>query len=313
VRRTPRTHRCDGGALSGPRDRLDDPQMLTKRKPFNVTLIHPSTYVHSLALKEAADYIHAALVACGYPAARTVNQIGRNAHNIIFCAHMLGRDQLAKIPADSIIFNSEQLEDTGGWHFRGGAYQDILSGFCVWDYSPKNLSRILHDRKSLIPFRHRPELLRSGIPREHGPSLLFYGIVTPRRKRILDALQLHGVPVEIVFGEYGDARDAKLRRAWAVLNLHKSEDTRAFEPIRCFYALINEVPVISEETKDDTANEFRDCVFFFDQAALIESVKRLYADPQSFTARSRAMLQNFKMTSPLPDVAAAVERFFATL
>jgi len=51
----------------------------------------------------------------------------------------------------------------------------------------------------------------------------------------------------------------------------------------------------------------------YDHAALIEGVKGLYEDPQSFAVRSRAMLQNFQMTSLLPDVAAAVERFFATL
>jgi hypothetical protein len=29
---------------------------ISKLKPFNITLLHPAGFVHSLALKEAADY-----------------------------------------------------------------------------------------------------------------------------------------------------------------------------------------------------------------------------------------------------------------
>jgi hypothetical protein len=283
------------------------------RKPFNVTVIQPATYVHSLALKEAADYVSATLLACGYPTARTTNQLGKNAHNIIFCAHKLRHEDIAKIPSDSIIFNSEQLEDADGWRPQVRAYHEMLSRFFVWDYSPRNLDRITHEKKCLIPFRYCKELLRPDMKRGQGSSLLFYGAVTPRRARILEELRSSGVPVEVLFGQYGEQRDAKVLRSWAVLNLHKSDDTAAFEPIRCFYPLINAVPVISEDAEDATANAFRSAVFFFDRSSLIDGVKSLYSDPQSFGERSRVMLDSFKQTSPVPDVAAAVDRFFQSL
>ncbi|HEY2634918.1 MAG TPA: hypothetical protein VGI51_09340 [Steroidobacteraceae bacterium] len=283
------------------------------RKPFNVTLIHPGAYIHSLALKEAADYVHATLVACGYPSARTTNHLASNAHNIIFCAHLLGPGDIVKIPSDSIIFNSEQLEDTAGWHLQGGAYFETLGRFFVWDYSARNLDKIVHPRKRLIPFRYCNQLLRPQLRREPGPSLLFYGAVTPRRRRILEKLHSSGVPVEVLFGEYGGERDEKLRRSWAVLNLHKSDDTSAFEPIRCFYPLINAVPIISEETEDAAAQDFRGAVFFFDQASLVDGVKSLRADARAYDERSRDMLENFKRTSALPEVAAAAEHFYQSL
>ncbi len=59
--------------------------------------------------------------------------------------------------------------------------------------------------------------------------------------------------------EAADYVDAMLLRAWAVLNLHKADDTIAFAPIRCFYPLINGIPVISEDTTDASATPFRDC------------------------------------------------------
>jgi hypothetical protein len=283
-----------------------------ERKPFNVTLVHPEAYVHSLALKEAADYVHSTLVDLGYPSVRTTNLVTPEAYNIVFCAHLLDRATAAAIPADSIIFNSEQLEDTDGWHLRGGVYQEILSRYFVWDYSQRNAASIPHDDKCVVPFLYRRELLRSDLPRIPGPSLLFYGAITPHRRELLRALHGRGIPVELLFGQYGNERDLRMRNAWAILNLHKDAPI-AFEPIRCFYPLINEVPVISEEVEDASVQAFRGAVFFFDPPSLIDGIKGLHDDPVQFHARSRIMLDHFKRQSPAADFSAAVERFFESL
>jgi hypothetical protein len=282
---------------------------LQPRKPFNITLVHPQNYVHSLALKEAADYLDATLKACGYASARTTNKVFDDAHNIIFCSHLLLDKHLAGVPPDTIIFNSEQLEDSDGWHFENGVYRNILERYFVWDYSFRNLSRISHDNKCVIPFLYCRDLVRPNIPRERGSFLLFYGANTDRRRRILDALQSAGVPVRAVFGQYGYQRDALMLRSWAVLNLHKEDVAVAFEPIRCFYPLINEVPIISEEVLDPSADAFRDSIFFFEQSSLIDGILHLYTNADSFAARSGDMLASFKHKSPLADVTAAVEQF----
>jgi hypothetical protein len=56
----------------------------------------------------------------------------------------------------------------------------------------------------------------------------------------------------------------------------------------------------------------RSAAFFFDQSSLIDGMKRLYSDPQSFHERSHAMMDSFKR-SPVPEVAAAVDRFFQSV
>jgi hypothetical protein len=98
-------------------------------------------------------------------------------------------------------------------------------------------------------------------------------------------------------------------RSWAVLNLHKSNETVAFEPIRCFYPLINDVPVISEDVTDASADAFRDSVFFFARASLVDGVCDLYRNPVSFGNRAATMLHAFKQESPLPQIASAVGQF----
>lgn len=282
-----------------------------ERKPFNVTLIVQPGYVHSLALKEAADYLHATITACGYKSMRTINHLSKETYNIILCAHMLVREDISEIPPDTIIFNSEQLEDADGWQFESGVYQEILNRFFIWDYSPSNLSKIRHENKCLIPFLYCRKLLRTDISREKGRSLLFYGALTPRREMILDSLKVGGVPVEVLFGQYDFQRDRQMLRSWAVLNLHKEDVALAFEPIRCFYPLINGVPVISEDVDDPSAEAFRKSIFFFDKASLIDGVRNLYGNPKWFADKSREMLRAFQQTSALPDVAAAIESFLS--
>jgi hypothetical protein len=280
-------------------------------KPFNVTLIQPPAFIHSLALKEAADYVHATLGNCGYACNRSVNTVSEDAFNILFCAHLLNGEQIPKIPPDSIIFNSEQLEDDDERRHYSVVYRELLGRMFVWDYSVRNLPLIPHDGKSLIPFLHCEALKRSDIPREHGTSLLFYGRMTTRRVSILQDLGRNGIPVQVMFGKYARERDVEMLRARAILNLHKNDETETFEPIRCFYPLINEVPVISESASDPASAAYSDSIYFFDRASLIQEIKNLFCDPTAFQERSRGMLAEFKKKDPLPAVAAAVETFLS--
>jgi len=282
-------------------------------KTFNVTLIQPPEYEHSRALEEAADYLHATLLACGYPSVRTSNRLAADAYNVILCAHLLRSEDRPLIPHDSIVFNSEELYDVGGWHFDNGAYREILRTCCVWDYAFRNLKHIPHEHKSLIPFRFCAALRRAQAARADaggaaGRSLLFYGSVTPRRRQVLDALQARGIEVETLFGVYGARRDEKMFRSWAVLNVHKG-DAGAFEPIRCFYPLINEVPVVSEHCGDGSADEFRDSVHFFDPDTLAEGIHELQADRARFRERNREKFSSFERTSALEDMSAIVQGF----
>ncbi len=104
-------------------------------------------------------------------------------------------------------------------------------------------------------------------------------------------------------------RDAKMLRSWAVLNLHKTDTVSTFEPIRCFYPLINDVPVISEDVDDASADGFRDSVFFFERVSLVSGIKALYENQALFHERSAKMLPAFEAKSGLAEVTAAVSQF----
>jgi len=69
-----------------------------------------------------------------------------------------------------------------------------------------------------------------------------------------------------------------------------------FEPIRCFYPLINGVPVLSEDTTDPAADAFRDSAVFVDDLAELATATPVDA-------------ARFRATSPVDAIASAVDMF----
>jgi len=248
---------------------------------MNVVWIRPPGYVHAYALAELVEYLVAEL-----GAALAINAIDPDAQNIVVGAHLLGD---AVLPASTVIFNSEPL---GGHAWPG--YPALLARHRVWDYAIANRVHVPHDRFDVLPFAYCEALRRTQLVHRPGDALLFYGVITPYRRAILDGLRARGVAIDTVTGEYGTGRDVRMMRARAVLNLHKTEDRSVFEPVRCFYPLINGVPVISEPTTDPSAEPFREAMVFTDDLAGAVPI-----DPAPFrrTAASTQVLRNVALVT----------------
>jgi hypothetical protein len=96
--------------------------------------------------------------------------------------------------------------------------------------------------------------------------------------------------------------------ARAVLNLHKHA-ANTFEPVRCFYPLINGKPVISEEVVGDpTADAFRDAMFMVPPARFVDEVAALLADPVALRARAL----RFRARTAEAEIRAAVAHYTHT-
>ena len=279
---------------------------------FNVTLIQPPGYAHSLALGEVWIYLADALRRCGHEANTSKNLIVDGEHNIILCGHLLPKETAIDLPRTSIIFNSEKLEDTDGWHFDNRIYSDLLGRHFVWDYSSRNISLITHARTAQIPLYYSPALRRN-FPRCTNGSVLFYGVKTERRLALLKALDAAGVPLAIVpLGCYGSERDRHVLGAKAVLNLHTNDALTIFEPVRCFLPLSNGIPVITEDFLDEPMFDlFRKSTFVVRD--IVGDTMRLLADPDQFDAQSRHHARTFADSDPLPLIEEAVGAYFNTL
>lgn len=281
---------------------------------FNVAIIQPPGYAHSQALSEVWIYLTDVLQRCGYEAKASINTLMPDAHNVLLCGHLLPAKMLSQIPLNTIVVNSEKLEQSDGWYLANGNYSQLIKSFTVWDYSARNLAHVPHDRKAQIPLYYA-SALKKPQPRDADGPLLFYGCITPRRADILNGLQKAGVPIAVApFGCYGDARDQLMYQASAVLNLHTDAERKVFEPVRCFHPLINGIPVITEEFHDEPMfDAFRRSMFVVPSDDPATHIAKLLADRTTFRSVGALHTQTFAVTDPLPDVRRAVESYLASL
>ncbi len=234
--------RSAAAAVAAPR-RLITPAARTQA--YHVLQVRPEGYVHADALTELAETVYYGLKRLGAPVTFR-EPAPPSSRAIIFGAHLLDAESAHAIPADAIIFNSEQIDVDSPW--LSGTYMDTLRAHPVWDYSAENSQRltergiqaVLH-----VPLGYLPELSRIAPAAVEDIDVLFYGSLNPRRQLVLEELQRRGLKVTILTGCYGEARDQFIARSKVVLNLHYYE-SKVFEIVRVSYLLSNFKAVVAE-------------------------------------------------------------------
>ena len=218
---------------------------------FLITLIRPEAYLHTECLREVAETLQCGLWALGHDAEIAENRFDPSKVNILLGAHLLTAELASRMPPESILYNLEQL---GGAELPALFYETAAKHL-VWDYSPVNMARWqqlpLAWAPRLVEIGYVPQLtrIRSAAVVDQDIDVLFYGSLNTRRLHILDQLRAAGLRVHQAFGVYGTERDALIRRARLVLNVHYYE-TQLFEIVRVSYLLANGKAVVTEHSPD---------------------------------------------------------------
>lgn len=223
---------------------------------FQLVLIKPDGLEYVEAARESMEVLQECLIDLGHSARIGVNSIDREATPIIFCAQHLDRASIGALPANSIIFNLDQLVPGYPWFTEH--YLQLLSNFRVWDFSARNVE-YLHRSGTAptavhVPFGYSSCLARIAAAEVQDVDVLFFGVLNERRRRVLRELQERGAHVVALSNVWGAKRDAWIARAKLVLNIHQA-DGGIFEAVRVLFLLANGKAVISEAYPPDTVAE----------------------------------------------------------
>ncbi|MGC8628473.1 MAG: hypothetical protein ACP5VR_13175 [Acidimicrobiales bacterium] len=215
---------------------------------FQVVLVSPAGYPHSAALTELVETVVHGLRKLGHSVSHALNQlVVPGPRPIIFGAHLLNQSYTHLLPADTIIYNLEQIGPSSSW--CSPTYLELLKRFEVWDYSKRNLKALAQlgaaQRSAHVPIGYVPELSRIKPVANEDIDVLFYGSVNARRASVIQQLRDLGLSVCAVFGAYGAERDALIARSRVTLNMH-FYDTGIFELVRVSYLLANHKAVVAE-------------------------------------------------------------------
>lgn len=213
---------------------------------FNICIVQPQNYVHSMAFLELGELIQYSLIDLGHPATLGFNRIESNQRNIVIGCHLLAPTAIPTLPKSTIILNTEQIyKDDSAWNTNIFSW---AKNFELWDYSHKNMEKfndlgITHAKLLKIGYQKELDRLNKNTPKE--VDILFYGSVNERRHRVIQELIDRGINVKTLFGVYGKERDQWIEKSRVVLN-HHFYASQIFEIVRVFYLATNSVAVVAE-------------------------------------------------------------------
>ena len=224
---------------------------------FNICIVKPKNYIHYQAFTEVAELIHFSLLNLKLKSSISFNHLDTNPKkkNIIFGGHLLTDEIINKVPKNSIVFNTEQIEsNTKEWRDR--IIKLANRNIEIWDYSLFNI-QFIHEKTKvkakLFEIGYQNELKKINLKKTKDVDVLFYGSVNNRRKFIIDKLEEKKVKVKCLFGVYGEERDEWIAKSKIVLNMHMY-DSKIFEIIRVFYLMTNGIPIVAEYDQNTKIN-----------------------------------------------------------
>ena len=261
---------------------------------YNIVLIQPEGYTHSGALSELVETLIYGLYELNVDHQFTFNDLAPQRTNILVGAHLLDEQSMLNMPPESIIYNSEQIDNTSRW--INGPYVDLLRRCTVWDYSEENIDRLKAlgvDGITHVPVGYVPQLTRIPSVTQQDIDVLFYGAINERRKKILEELISRGLRIEFLSGVYREERDHYIARAKIVLNMHYY-DASVFEIVRVSYLLANEKAVVAEIGEKTTLeSDIHNAVRGTPYDGLVDACVELVADANARANLARRGFETF--------------------
>ena len=152
---------------------------------------------------------------------------------------------------------------------------------------------VQNSRKTYLPFLYCDKL-KSTFERNPSNYFLFYGALTDYRKEVINNLSQFSIKCLGAnnYWNYGFYRDKLLLESIGLLNIHKTQNIKKFESIRCFLSLINEVPFITEPFQFDPDDYYYDCIYVVDSFTNLK-ISKLKNDLKS-VSKNKQKFELFK-------------------
>ncbi len=280
-----------------------------------VTLVRIRTagFEDTRAFDDIAELLGAAFEGLGADVGISTNVCAADGVNIVVGANVLARMTTAErpcLPPNSIIWNLEQVSRDNPWMSED--YVRLLRTFAVWDYSARNIANLERDfgigHAVLLRLGHMPRMRRIA-PAEQDIDVLFYGLLSARRERILSELHDAGLRIKALTDCFGAERDAFIARAKVVLNLHYYDFAGVSEIVRLSYLLSNAKAVVSEVNATTAIeSDVRACLVAVPYSGLVDACLTLVDNEVARKAQEARAFANFSGRDQLEFLREALTR-----
>ena len=194
-----------------------------------------------------------------------------------------------------IVYQLEELADADAWPFMN-IIETLKSPCVVWDFCEKNIEFLARQGIKAVykPLGFHPKMRCINHKSNKDVDILFYGSKNERRNKILSALH-NKFKLKILFGIYGQARDAWIARSKIVLSIYYYE-TKYFDDIRMSYLLNNKVFSIVE---DSPHKKYEDFLVYVDYDEIVDACAYYLENGQ---VRNTIANKSYRAFSEYPEV-----------
>jgi hypothetical protein len=276
---------------------------------FVLVLMRSSIGRHLEVFREVIELVAAGLADLGYSSTVTVNEFSPDENNIVFCPHLLRAEDVERVSPLTILYNFEPLNppvfDSVGTFLTHYAPRCV-----VWDYSAANVQYLRSSGCSArhVPIGYAPVLTRIARAPNQDIDILFFGDISARRARILDALRQTTLNVVIVSDVYGPQRDALIARTKVVLNIHNHDGIKTLETPRVFYLLANRKAIVTEIKEDvEFEDDLRSVMVGAPYHGLVQACVELVGDARRRAALEEAGFERIKARDEAKILGAALD------
>jgi hypothetical protein len=221
---------------------------------FHIVHIMPTSKLHILnGYNDVIKTVYWGLRGNGHEVSYATNHHRNDATNIVFGANMAHISLVDAWPADTIIYNLEQISPVLDNPHMRSSYHRLSERFTIWDYSEENIKswRIINENcaPKYVPIGYAKVIDTIPKPEIQDIDILIYGGPSANRLNVFNDLCSRGVTALFCFGLYDKARDDLIARSKLVLNV-SHDHARIFSIVRVSHLLANRKAVIADLNPD---------------------------------------------------------------
>jgi len=273
---------------------------------FSVLIVSPPGYIHSECFREVAETINDGLLHLGHQSQITTD-VHHGTKHIVLGSNLLAAFPI-ELPADSILYNLEQVRDNELW-----ASSDLVTtmrNFTVWDYTNDNAEEFKQNGifvDAIVPIAYFDGLSRIQKQADQDIDVLFIGSMNERRNNVLAQMRECGLNAVWLMNTYGADRDRHIARAKLLLNVHFHK-AKILEQVRISYYLANQCPVLSEHSSNaETDVDWAQGVFFSEYQYLTKHALELCRNDQARNQLAERGFAFMKQKTIVPALQRALE------
>nr|MBX2883430.1 hypothetical protein [Granulosicoccus sp.] len=270
----------DNQEKGNPQKDIRDQNMNEQPLKINITQIQPENSNYGMLLQEFRETLICAFSLMEFDCSTLENDFIDDGLNIILGAHLLTDEEYNYVPANSVIYNTEQIVPEGIW--TAAPFVDFLNRHEIWNISEQSnqVLKGLGVRSLLqhVPVGTVPQLNRIPVADNQNIDILICTPFVPDVSDMVNELTTAGLSVHVLTEVYGQDLDRFIARSKIILWPGQVASCNPSHPWIAYVLSNSKVVVYVASEDDEGQTDLQSLMITTQRDLLVETCGQLAAE-----------------------------------